>query len=133
MSNIYLKVTVEEKNWRSQNFGFPGLNNLSRCQFWEAPTHADITDFKISCCNLKNRVLGPKLCVAFLLFSLWKELWHFKVKKFMHFVEQKYINFNKNGTESKMENPTHSFRKTKLVPQLTWESQIKRKTVMSWS
>ena len=45
----------------------------------------------------------------------------------------KNINFNKNGTESKMENPTHSFRETKLVLQLIEESQIKSKTVMSWS
>ena len=35
-------------------------------------------------------------------------------------------NFNKNETKSKMENPTHT-----LVLQL--ESQIKSKTVMSWS
>ena len=28
------------------------------------------------------------------------------------------INFDKNKTELKMENPTHSFRETKLVPQL---------------
>ena len=30
----------------------------------------------------------------------------------------KNINFNKNETESKMENPAHSFRETNLVPQL---------------
>ena len=28
----------------------------------------------------------------------------------MHFVEQKYIKFNKNETEMKIENPTHIFR-----------------------
>ena len=50
----------------------------------------------------------------------------------MHFVEQKYT-FNKNQTESKMENPTHSFREINLVLQLIYESQIKSKTVMSWS
>ena len=32
-----------------------------------------------------------------------------------------------------MENPTHSFRETNLVLQLMQESQIKSKTVMSWS
>ena len=32
-----------------------------------------------------------------------------------------------------MENPTHSFRETNLVLQLIQESQIKSKTVMSWS
>ena len=31
----------------------------------------------------------------------------------MHFVE-KNINFNKNKTESKMANPTHSFREANL-------------------
>ena len=32
-----------------------------------------------------------------------------------------------------MENPRHSFRKTKFVLQLILKSQIKSKTVMSWS
>ena len=45
----------------------------------------------------------------------------------------KNINFNKKETESKMENPTHSFRETSLVFQLIKESQIKSKTVISWS
>ena len=44
MSNIYLKVTIE-KNWRSQNFDFLGLKNLSPGQFWGAPTHEDIIEF----------------------------------------------------------------------------------------
>ena len=47
----------------------------------------------------------------------------------MYFVEQKY----KNKTELKMENLTHSFRETSLVLQFVKESQIKSKTVMSWS
>ena len=38
MSNIYLKVTIET-NWRSQNFDFLSLRNLSPGQFWGAPTH----------------------------------------------------------------------------------------------
>ena len=48
-------------------------------------------------------------------------------------LSNKNINFNKNQTESKMENPTNSFRKTSLVLQLMQESPIKSKTVMSWS
>ena len=71
MSNIYLKVTTEEKKWRSQNFDFQGLKNVLHC-------------------NIKVRALGAKLCVVFLLFSFWKELWHFKVKESMHFFEEKY-------------------------------------------
>ena len=50
----------------------------------------------------------------------------------MYFVERN-INFNKNETESKMENSIHSFRETNLVFQLIWKSQIKSKAVMSWS
>ena len=34
MSNIYLKVTIE-KNWRSQNFDFLSLKNLSPGHFLE--------------------------------------------------------------------------------------------------
>ena len=45
----------------------------------------------------------------------------------------KKLNFNENKTESKMENLTHSFRDTNLVLQLTEESRIKSKIVMSWS
>ena len=45
----------------------------------------------------------------------------------------KNINFNKNETEPKMENPTHSFREANLALQLMQEWQIKSKTVMSWS
>ena len=45
----------------------------------------------------------------------------------------KKINFNKKETESKMENPSHSFKEANLVFLLIHESQIKSKNVMSWS
>ena len=45
MSNIYLKVTMEEKNWRSQNISFLGLESLSLGQFWGAPTHEYFIEF----------------------------------------------------------------------------------------
>ena len=44
----------------------------------------------------------------------------------------KNMNFNKNETESKMKDPTHSFREVNFVLQLIKDSQIKSKTVMSW-
>ena len=68
MSNIYLKFTNEEKNGRSQNFDLLGLKNLSPSPILGAPTKALSLNFKTSCCNLKIRRLGAKLCVAFLLF-----------------------------------------------------------------
>ena len=46
---------------------------------------------------------------------------------------RKNVNFNKNETKSKMENPTNRFRETNLVLQLIWKSQIKSKTMMGWS
>ena len=45
MSNTYLKVTIEEKNWCSEDFDRLGLKNLSPGQFWGAPTHEDIIEF----------------------------------------------------------------------------------------
>ena len=41
------------------------------------------------------------------------------------------MNFNKNETESKIENPIQSFRETNIVVQLIKEMQTKCKTVMS--
>ena len=61
MSSIYLKVTIEEKNLRSQNFDFSGLKNLSPGQFWELQLTKTSLNFKTSCCNLKIRGLGAKL------------------------------------------------------------------------
>ena len=49
------------------------------------------------------------------------------------FLLNKNTNVAKNETESKMENPTHSFREMNHVFQLVEELQIKSKTVMSWS
>ena len=45
ISSIYLKVTIEEKNWRSQNLDFLDLKNLSTGQFWGAPALEDIIEF----------------------------------------------------------------------------------------
>ena len=55
------------------------------------------------------------------------------LKSYSLILLNKNINFHKNETESKRENPTHSFREKNLVFQLIQESQIKSKTVMSWS
>ena len=42
----------------------------------------------------------------------------------------KNINFNKTKTESKMENPTDSFRETNHVLEPIYESQIKSNAVI---
>ena len=57
MSNIYLKVTIDEKIGRSRNLDFLGLKK--NCHL----------NFKTSCCNLKIRRMGAKLCVTFHYFN----------------------------------------------------------------
>ena len=132
MSNIYLKVTIEEKNWRSQNFDFLSLKNLSSCQFWGAPTHADIIEFYTFLLQFKNQVWEQNH-LWFFYYYLFERNYDALKSKRLCILLNKNINFNQNETESKMENPTHCFRETNLVLQLIQESQIKSKTVMSWS
>ena len=69
MSNIYLNVAIE-KNRRSQNFNFLGLNKkfVTRSVFGELQLTQISLNFKTFYCNLKIRGLGVKLCVAFLFF-----------------------------------------------------------------
>ena len=64
-SNIYLKVTIETFS----KLRFSGCKNLfTRSVFGELHLTQILLNFKTSCCNLKIRGLGAKLCVAFLLF-----------------------------------------------------------------
>ena len=49
------------------------------------------------------------------------------------FLLNKNINFNKNETESKTENPTRTCSHMNRVLQLIQESRIKSKNIMSWS
>ena len=65
MSNIYLKVTIE-KNWRSQNFDFLSLKNLSSSQFLgisNSHRYHWILNLLVGTC------LGAKLCVAYFNFE----------------------------------------------------------------
>ena len=111
------------KSYYWEKLTFSGLrfskfkNFVAKWAYWELQLMQISLNFQISCCNLKIRGLGARLWVTFPLFQFWKELWRFKVKESIHFVEQKY-NFNKNETESKMENPTHNWKETNLVLQL---------------
>ena len=74
---------------------------VSRLVFGEFQLMQISLNFQTSGNNLKVRGLGAKVCVAFLLFLFWKELWRFKVKESMLFGEQN-IDFNKNETKLKM-------------------------------
>ena len=82
-------------------------------------------NFWTSCCNLKTRGLGAILCVVFVWFLFWKEIWHFKVKGVMHFVKQKIW----RNWKWKI---SHTILEINHVVQLVKEWQIKSKTVISW-
>ena len=71
-------------------------------------------NFKTFCGNLKIRGLGAKLCVAFILFSNYDVL----KSRSPCILLSENINFNKNETESLMENSTQNFRETNFVLQL---------------
>ena len=73
MWNIYLEVT-NEKDWRSQNFDFPSLKNLSSCQFWGDPTHEDIIEFYNFLLQLKNQRSGSKTVCGFSIILNLKEV-----------------------------------------------------------
>ena len=65
MSDIYLEVTIETFS----KLRFSGFKKIViRSVFGELQLTRISLNFKTSCCNLKIRRLGPKLCVAFLLF-----------------------------------------------------------------
>ena len=118
---------------RSQNFNFLGLKNLSPGQF-------------LGSSNSNRYQWILKLLVATKKLEVWEQKWvwlfyYFNFKRNNDVLKSNSpcillninINFNKNETVSKMENPIYSFRETNLELQLRQESQIKSKTVISWS
>ena len=127
MSNIYLKVTIETflKLLFSRLKKFVTRSVFQELQLWQISLN-----FETSFCNLKIRGLAAKLYVA--LYFNFERIYNVLKSKSPCILLNKNINL-KSETESKMEKPTHSFRETDIVLQFIQESQIKSKTVMSWS
>ena len=104
ISNIYSKVTIEEKK-------------LAFSKLWKICHHVSFGKLQLtkislnlntSRCNLKIRGLEAKLCVAFVNYDDLKSrssciLWN------------KNINFNKNGTELEMEIPNIVLERWTLI------------------
>ena len=90
ISNIYLKVTIE-KNWASQNFNFKSLKSSPPGQCLGSSNSRRYNwILKIVVATWKSEVCEQNYeLMAFLLFLFSKELWRFKVKQSMLFVEQK--------------------------------------------
>ena len=66
--------------------------------------------FKTSCCNLKVRGLGAKVCVWLFYYFDFEINYDALKSKSPCLLLNKNTNFNKNETELKMENSTHTFR-----------------------
>ena len=101
---------------------------VSRSVFQELQLMQILLNSQTSCCKLKIRGLGTKLCVAFLLLLFWKKLWHLKPHS-LCFLLNKNMNFNKNERGSKMKNPTvlerwtlnfSLYKNCKLKEKLRW-------------
>ena len=86
MSNICLKVTILTFS-RFRFYVFKKF--VSRSVFGEPQLTQISLNFKTSCCNLKIRGLGAKLCLAFYYFNFESNYDVLKSES-MHFVEQKY-------------------------------------------
>ena len=124
MSNIYLKTTIEK------NLRFSSLKKfVSRSVFEGLQLKKISLNFKTFCCNLNIRGLKQSR-MWFFYYFIFERNWKSKSPCFLLI---KNININKKETESKIENPTHTFRETKLVLLLIWESRIKSKIVVTWS
>ena len=112
---------------RSQNFSFLSLKKfISRSVFGELQLTQISINVKTSCSNLKIRGLEAKCVWLFYYFNFERNYDVLKSKS-RCILLNKNINFNKNETESKMENLTESCRETKLVVQFIQESQIRVK------
>ena len=117
MSNNYLKVTIE-KNKRSQNFDFLSVKSLSPGQFLgSSKSRRYYWILKCLAATETSEVWEQKYVWLLYCFDFER---NYEVLKSQspRILLNKNINFNKNETVSKMENPTHSCREKNLVLQL---------------
>ena len=92
------------------------LNSCLQVNFWEAPNHAEFSNFLL---QFKNQRSGSKTVCGFSINYLYFERNYDLLKsKGPCFLLNKNVKFNKNEMESKMGNPTHSLREMNHVLQL---------------
>ena len=103
---------------------------VSRSVFGELQLTQISLKLKASSSNLK---IWEQSCVWLFCYFNFERNYDVLKSKSWWILLNKNTNFNKKERESKIENPTHSFKEMNLVLQLISESQIKNKTVMSLS
>ena len=133
MSIIYLKVTIEKK-WRSRNFDFLSLKNLTLGQFLESSNSRRYNwVLKPLVATYKSEVWDQN-CVWVIYYFNFERNYVVLKSNSPHILLNKDINFNRNKTGLKMENPTHSSRdelweckNCKIKIKLWWVGLCKRK------
>ena len=117
MSNIYLKGAIDE-NWRSQNLDFLSLKKLSQGQFLGSSNSRRYQwILKLLVWTWNSDIRQQKRVWLFYYFNFERNYDVFKSKS-LCILLNKNKNFNEIETESKMENPTHSFKERNVVLQL---------------
>ena len=128
MSNIYSKVTIRKTD--VLNFWFAKFKEfVSWSVFGELQLSQISLNFK-TLLQLKNQRSESKTVCGFFIILILKGIIKSKSPCILL---NKNINFNKNKTESKMENPTHSLREANLVLQLIQKLQIESRVLIRWS
>ena len=89
---------------------FLNLKVRLQVSFWGAPYHANIIEFSNFIKSLKIRILGAELR-GFSIILIFENNYDVVKSKGPCFLLNKDINFNKNETESKLENPTHTLER----------------------
>ena len=127
MSNIYLKVTIEKK-WCTQNFNFKSLKSFSPGQFLESSNSCRYHwIFKILVAEV-----WEQNCVWLLYYFYFERNYDELKSKSLCFLLNKNINFNKNETGLKMENPITVLERWTMCFSLYKNCKLKIK-LMSWS
>ena len=109
MSNIYLSFTIEEKLTLSKLRFSQFKKPVTRSVFGELQLTQMPLNFKTSYCNLKIKV-WEQSCGWLFYYSKFEKNHDVLTSKSPCILLNKNINFIKNETEAKMENPTHRFR-----------------------
>ena len=103
MSNIYLKVTIETFS----KLSFSRFKNFfTRSVFKELQLKQILMNFKNTCSNLK---ISGHICAWHFYYFNFERNYDVLKSKSLCILLNKNINFNKNKTESKMENSIRSF------------------------
>ena len=120
MSNIYSKVTIET----FIELRFSGFKKfVTRSVLGSSNSRRYHWIFKRFVPTYKSDVWEQN-CVQLFYYFNFESSYDVLKANSPCILLNKNINFNKNETESQIENPTSSFRETDLVLQPIWESQI---------